>query len=95
MTVKTATIKGGRAVESERLPSGNINLIDYVVNQSNDRVGNPKMLRGRRPAREKALIYGAIVEPDNSIISLSALVDIVADGGSARTIKLSETLTSR
>ncbi|MTI31083.1 hypothetical protein [Xanthovirga aplysinae] len=90
LEVRTATIKGGSTVEFENLPKGAKNTIDYVVNQTNDRVGNPKILRGIEPKSSEARTFGLDVGYDS--VPLSTRVDIISDSGKARTIRLAETL---
>lgn len=89
--VRTAIVKGGSGVEAEILPSGLPNSINYVVNQTNDRVGSPAILREREPKRTDGKTFGTQVDP-SARVALDTLVDIHSEKKS-RTIKLGETLS--
>ena len=89
--IRSATVKGGSLVEKELLPTDKPNLVDYVVNQTHDRAGNPAILRTREPLRSDAIIFGREVDL-SAKISLATPVDIHSVSG-FRTIKLGETLS--
>lgn len=91
LRIVTATIKGGSAVESDVLPSGADNTIDFVVNQTDDRVGPRAVMKTKEPLRSEAKLFGREVDVSNEI-TLATLIDVHSAQGTVRTIPLGETL---